>query len=167
MSICAWWSGAIPINKKGIILCGLQTYNIFANQVLANISYVPKPCNPCQFACEHFIVCKPGGCEHIICLWASLGTHLGTNAKACLGKHPICNSLCRCIVTSEWCKDTYLLFQCWLEKGGAYHSSLHFSWAWGLAIFDGKCVSLISAEYHLFFSQSTLTITLADHCRHP
>jgi hypothetical protein len=53
------------------------------------------------------------------------------------------------------------------KKGGAYHSSLHFSWAWELAIFFGECVSLISAKYHLFIFPLTLTLTLADHCCHP
>jgi hypothetical protein len=47
MAICTQWRGPIPMNKKGIILRGLQTYNIFANYVLANISYVCKLCNPC------------------------------------------------------------------------------------------------------------------------
>jgi hypothetical protein len=42
-----------------------------------------------------------------------------------------------------------MLFQCCLEKRGAYHSSVHLTWAWGLALFVG-CVSLISAKYHLF-----------------
>jgi hypothetical protein len=63
--------------------------------------------------------------------------------------------------------DTFFLLQCWLEKIGAYHSSLYFSWAGGSAIFFGEGVSLISTKYHLFIFPSTLTLTLADHCRHP
>jgi hypothetical protein len=47
MPICARWRGPIPTNKKGIILHGLQTYDIFANHVFKNISYVCKPHDPC------------------------------------------------------------------------------------------------------------------------
>ncbi len=58
MPICAQWRGPIPKNTKGIILHGLRTYDIFANHVFANISYVCKPCNPCWYACKHIIVHK-------------------------------------------------------------------------------------------------------------
>jgi hypothetical protein len=150
MPICTRWRGPKPTNKKGITLLGLGTYDIVANHVLVNISYVCKPCNPCQSACKHIIVCKPGACKHIICLQASLWTHLRTNAKRRLDKHPICNFLCRRIGTSEWWNDTFVLFYCWLEKGGAYHSSLHFSLGVGFGNFclwvclpDQRRVSLI------------------------
>ncbi len=143
---------------------------------LANIWYLCQPCAHKQIICLQALlslsihlqtyVCKPGASKHIICLQASSWTHRSTLAKRRLGKHPICNSLCRRIGTSEWWNDTFVLFYCWLEKGDAYHPSLHFSWAWGLAIFVGECVSLIRAEYHLFIFPLTLTLTLDDHCCH-
>ncbi len=167
MPICARWRGPIPTNKLGIFLFGLQIFDVFANQMLANISYVCKPCDPCQSACEHIIVHKPCACKLIICLQAIMWTRLGTHAKALLGKHPICNFLCRRIGTLEWWNDTFMLLQCWLEKGGAYHSSLHFSWVLYLAIYFGECVSLISTKYHLFIFPLTLTLILADYCHHP
>ncbi len=71
MPICTQLRGPIPTNTKGIILRGSGTYDIFASHVLVNISYVCKPCIPCQSACKHIIVHKPGACEHIICLQAS------------------------------------------------------------------------------------------------
>ncbi len=50
------------------------------------------------------------------------------------------------------------------EKRGAFHSSLYFSWAWGLAFFFGECVSLISAKYHhLFFFINFDSNAIADH----
>ncbi len=101
--------------------------------------------------------------NNLICLQASSWTHLGTHAKACLGKHPICNFLCRRIGTLEWWNATFVLLQCWLEKGGAYHSSLHFSWIWVPATLFGECVSFISTEYQFFIFPSTLTLMLADH----
>ncbi len=84
-----------------------------------------------------------------MCLRSSWSTCLGTHAKAHFGKHLICNFLCGCVGTSEWWNATFILLQCWLEERGAYHSSLHFSWAWGLAVFFGDCVSLISTKYHM------------------
>ncbi len=126
-----------------------------------------QPCNPCQSACKYIIVCKPGAHKHIICLQARLGTHLVAHAKVRLGKHPICNFLCRCIGISEWLNATFVLLQCWLKKGDTYHSSLHLFLVWGSAIFFGECVSLISAKNHLFIFSSTLTLMLADCCRHP
>ncbi len=167
MLICTWWRGPIPKNKKGIILRGMWTYDIFASHVITNISYVCKPCNPCWSVCKHIVVCKPCACKHIKCLQAIMWTCLGTHAKAHLGKHWICNFLCRRIGTLEWWNDTFVWLQFWLEKVGAFLSSLHLSWAWGLAIFFGECVSLISAEYHLVIFPSTLTLTLADHHPHP
>ncbi len=151
MPICTQLRGLIPTNTKGITLCGLGTYDIFANHVLVNLSYVCKPCEPCQSACKNIIVCKPGACKHIICLQASLWTCLSTHAKRRLDKRPICNYLCRCIGTSEWWNDTFVLFHWWLDKGGAYHSSFQFSWPYKSAVFVGECVSLISAKYNLFF----------------
>jgi hypothetical protein len=71
MPLCTQLRGHIPMNTKGITLHGLGTCDIFANHVLANISYVCKPCNPCQSACKKIIVHKPGACKHIICLQAS------------------------------------------------------------------------------------------------
>ncbi len=35
--------GPILTNKKGIILWGSQTYDVFANHMLTNISYGYKP----------------------------------------------------------------------------------------------------------------------------
>jgi hypothetical protein len=60
MLICTQLRGAFPTNTKGITLRGLGTYDIFANHVIVNISYVCKPCDPCQSACKHIIVHKPG-----------------------------------------------------------------------------------------------------------
>jgi len=83
---------------------------------------------------------------------------LGTHEKERIGKHPICIFLCMRVGTSEGWNNTFVLLRCWLEKGGAYLSSLHFSWAWVLAIFFSKCVSLISPDqrqYHLFIFPST------------
>ncbi len=71
MPICTQLMGPIPTNTKGVTLHGLGTYDIFANHVLINISYVCKLYNPCQSACKHVIVHKPGARKHIICLQAS------------------------------------------------------------------------------------------------
>jgi hypothetical protein len=71
MPICTQLRGPIPTYTKGITLCGLGTYDIFANHVLVNRSCVCKPCDPCQSACKHIIVHRSGACEHIICLQAS------------------------------------------------------------------------------------------------
>ncbi len=71
MPICTQLRGPIPTNTKVITLRGSGTYDIFAKHVFVNISYVCKPCNPCQFTCKHIIAHKPGAREHIICLQAS------------------------------------------------------------------------------------------------
>ncbi len=84
MPICARWRWPIPMYIKGIILRGFQTYDFFAKHVLADISYVCKPCNPWQPACKHIIVCKPCARNHIICLRGITYTHLGTHAKRAL-----------------------------------------------------------------------------------
>ncbi len=119
------------ITNKILALCTIHPWSV---------EYVCKPCNPCWSPCKHIIVCEPRARKHIICLKASSWTRLGTHAKACLGKYLVCNFLCRRIDSLEWWNDTFLLLQFWLEKIGAYHSFLHFSWAGGSAFFLWVCL---------------------------
>ncbi len=145
---------------------------------LGNIWYLCQPCARKQIIClqamQSLSIClqtyhsSQTRCLRTYHMFASQLMNLpySTHAKRRLGKHSICIFFCRCIGSSEWWNGTFVLFYCWLEKGGAHHSSLPFSWAYDSAIFVGECVSLISAEYHFFIFQLTLTQTLADHCCH-
>jgi hypothetical protein len=70
MPICTQLRGPIPMNTKGILCVAWE--HMISLPTMCLLTYHCKPCSPCQSACKHIIVHKPGARKHIICLQASL-----------------------------------------------------------------------------------------------